>query len=61
MKDKITDPERKRHVLYRLRKRIKDAMFLFPSKSSTFELLHRMSDDLKEHIKTLTKEDDGHE
>lgn len=61
MKDKVTDPEQERRILSRLRKRIKEAMFLFPSKSKTFEILHQMSDDLKAHIKNLMKEDDNHE
>lgn len=58
MRDKITNKETTRKVLSRLRKRVKDAMFLFPSKSSTFELLERISADLKEHIKSIMKEDD---
>lgn len=61
MKDKITDHEQQRRILSRLRKRIKDAMFLFPSNTKTFEILHQMSTDLKAHIKELMKEDDNHE
>lgn len=61
MRDKVTDHERQLRILSRLRKRIKEAMFLFPSESKTFELLHQMSDDLKAHIKNLMKEDDNHE
>ena len=61
MRDKITNKEKALKVLTRLRKRVKDPMFLFPSKSSTFELLERISRELKDHIKSIMKEDDDNE
>lgn len=58
MHEKITDFERRLRILTHLRRRIKKIMYLFPSESSTFDLLHKMSDDLKAHINAMsTKEE----
>lgn len=54
MRDKIIDNEKKCRVLKGIRKHIKKVMFLFPSDSRTFNMLQRMSDELKAHIKSLS-------